>query len=390
MKRRDFIIRTGITAAGLIMAPNHGFQIISKKKPRVVILGAGLAGLTAAHELQKAGVDYIILEANERFGGRIFTKSINGAPIDLGGEWIGFSHFALRNLCDELNLKLTKHHFNTHLAINDKYFAPGSWRLTEVEKQQNNLFSGSGPVSVFSRPNNEMDFKIDGGSSKLIQRLSNLGSASSKIKLNSRVVSVSKNEENYTIACSNGKVYRSTAVICTLPAPVISSIKWRPQLPSEFIESLPISIYQTTLKIPVAFNKAYWRDDNMELLTDKLCTYAYHTSQQRRANVLTFAVSGQNAKDMLRMDPSARINQIVSTLKPVIGKNVLSSIKSVDYYKGLDVSRMFTYAVLDTDNTIECQSFGHLYFCGDYFTSSRGFMEASVQSAKQTMAKLLS
>ncbi len=54
----------------------------------VIIVGAGLSGLTASKELRRAGRDNIlILEATDRIGGRAITLK-NGPPIDLGGAWI--------------------------------------------------------------------------------------------------------------------------------------------------------------------------------------------------------------------------------------------------------------------------------------------------------------
>ena len=50
-----------------------GFEPNAPKRKRVVIVGAGMAGLTAAYELLKAGHDPIILEARHRVGGRIYT-----------------------------------------------------------------------------------------------------------------------------------------------------------------------------------------------------------------------------------------------------------------------------------------------------------------------------
>jgi monoamine oxidase len=55
---------------------------------RVVVLGAGVAGLTAARLLHDAGVDCIVVEARDRVGGRVHTANLDGAAVDLGGAWI--------------------------------------------------------------------------------------------------------------------------------------------------------------------------------------------------------------------------------------------------------------------------------------------------------------
>src|SRR5258706_6930866 len=54
----------------------------------VVVIGAGLSGLTAAKELRRLGYSVLILEANDRIGGRGYTADISGVPIDYGGAWL--------------------------------------------------------------------------------------------------------------------------------------------------------------------------------------------------------------------------------------------------------------------------------------------------------------
>ncbi|MFB9718119.1 FAD-dependent oxidoreductase [Planobispora longispora] len=55
---------------------------------RVIVIGAGSAGLTAANALASAGVEVLVLEATDRLGGRIRTAEIGGTDIDLGAAWI--------------------------------------------------------------------------------------------------------------------------------------------------------------------------------------------------------------------------------------------------------------------------------------------------------------
>jgi len=55
---------------------------------RVLIVGAGMAGLTVANALTHAGVECVVLEARDRIGGRLQTVDLGGSPVDLGGSWI--------------------------------------------------------------------------------------------------------------------------------------------------------------------------------------------------------------------------------------------------------------------------------------------------------------
>jgi monoamine oxidase len=74
---------------------------------RVVIIGAGIAGLNCAFQLKKAGLHAVVCEASDRVGGRIWTdQDENGTPFERGGEFINEDHRDLRALCRELGVPL--------------------------------------------------------------------------------------------------------------------------------------------------------------------------------------------------------------------------------------------------------------------------------------------
>jgi monoamine oxidase len=76
---------------------------------RVVVVGAGLAGLSAAYRLKQAGINAEVHEASDRVGGRCWTLRgffADGQMVERGGELIDQSHFAMRNLANELGFKL--------------------------------------------------------------------------------------------------------------------------------------------------------------------------------------------------------------------------------------------------------------------------------------------
>jgi monoamine oxidase len=73
----------------------------------VLVLGAGLAGLSAARDLVAAGTDVIVLEARGRVGGRVEQLRFDdGRPAQMGGEVVGEVHTAYLQLVDELGLTL--------------------------------------------------------------------------------------------------------------------------------------------------------------------------------------------------------------------------------------------------------------------------------------------
>lgn len=79
-----------------------------EKQYDVIIVGAGFAGLTAAHELHKAGKKILVLEARDRVGGRVHTQQFDNYYLDMGGTWVGPSQDRVYNLLNELNISTFK------------------------------------------------------------------------------------------------------------------------------------------------------------------------------------------------------------------------------------------------------------------------------------------
>lgn len=102
---------------------------------RVVVIGAGIAGLTAAYRLQQAGVDVQVFEAQRsRVGGRMFTlqRFLPGQVAELGGELIDTGHWHIRSLAAELGLTLDDYALDGWDLHRDLWFFEGR-RRTEKE-----------------------------------------------------------------------------------------------------------------------------------------------------------------------------------------------------------------------------------------------------------------
>lgn len=107
--RRQFVRRAAVAAAALTAAPWGRAAKGKSSSARVVVVGAGLAGLTCAYRLKQAGVDATIYEANARVGGRCWTRRgdfLEGQIAEHGGELIDQGHTSIRHLAQELRLPL--------------------------------------------------------------------------------------------------------------------------------------------------------------------------------------------------------------------------------------------------------------------------------------------
>lgn len=80
----------------------------SRTAPKIAIIGAGIAGLTAAYYLKKSGYTATVYEASQRVGGRMYSakdKLGNGLVSEIGGEFIDSSHEDLWRLANDLGLE---------------------------------------------------------------------------------------------------------------------------------------------------------------------------------------------------------------------------------------------------------------------------------------------
>src|SRR5438552_1159278 len=107
--RREAIKRAGAATAGLALARPWLPIAQAATAPRIVVVGGGLAGLTAAYRLTQAGFAAQVYEASDRTGGRCWTirgAFADGQIAEHGGELIDQGHTEMRQLAQELGLDL--------------------------------------------------------------------------------------------------------------------------------------------------------------------------------------------------------------------------------------------------------------------------------------------
>ena len=72
----------------------------------VAVVGAGFAGIVAARELQRKGIDVVLLEARDRVGGRVLNEPIgDGKVVEVGGQWVGPGQDRLYALAREVGVE---------------------------------------------------------------------------------------------------------------------------------------------------------------------------------------------------------------------------------------------------------------------------------------------
>ncbi len=100
----------GAVFAGATAMPGFAAEAATPRAGlRIAIVGGGLAGLSAAYALHKAGIDATLFEGSDRLGGRCFSDRktfAEGQVAERGGEFIDTPHTAIIGLVNELGLEL--------------------------------------------------------------------------------------------------------------------------------------------------------------------------------------------------------------------------------------------------------------------------------------------
>ncbi|MEI9942872.1 MAG: NAD(P)/FAD-dependent oxidoreductase [Chitinophagaceae bacterium] len=336
--RREFLKETSLAAGGILLASSSFSNFFIPKRPKVIIIGAGFAGLTAAYYLSKKKIDFVILESRNRISGRVFSHTIDekeNLVIELGGEWVGNSHERLHNLCNEFGLDLINNQFDSHLIYKGKYYGKNEWnysddwnkkfkaiidhypKMTQAEKLKldkmdwwrflvengcegrdldiRELLDSTDfgetirSVSAFaalaeyaeSSEKNEMDLKIKGGNSMLAKKIAEkIGESNIRLQHTvNRIVQTSTG--GVKVYCDNGESFTGDKIICTAPTFAVKKIKWEPGLPTDQINAMNELQYARINKNPLLFTERFWKDESFDMITDQSPHYFYHATKNQ-------------------------------------------------------------------------------------------------------------
>ena len=256
---------------------------------RAVVVGAGLAGLVAADELARGGVETVVLEARSRVGGRIRSERLpNGAVIEMGAEFILPDNTAVRELADRFGLGLwgkgmrygnrdprggigTTHdelaaavseaekalegaptgaRVSAHDFIHSLDIPPGAREAilarVEISSANSAAMVAAADIAGIAHIDDEPSPSIAGGNRRLPLALAaELGEA---VHLDSPVHAVEWDSDRLRVSASEGQLDADAAVIA-VPASVLDRITFEPRLPDALSAALGLVEYGHAAKL---------------------------------------------------------------------------------------------------------------------------------------------
>ena len=237
-------------------------RILDTSAQSIIIVGAGMAGMSAAKTLSDAGKEITVYEGRDRIGGRILTSSQLGVPVDLGASWIhGTRRNPLTRLAQQAGMDTLETDGDYDIwsegeKIRDRD-AP-DW-LDEVTSVQHSIGASSDQVN-WSGYINTRDY---GGAEVIFptgyRPIFGALTGDYEVHLGRRVTQVAWGD-NPGVRLSNGSWARADAVIVTAPLGVLKTgnISFNPALPQDKQQAIARLGMGLLDKVYLLFEESFW------------------------------------------------------------------------------------------------------------------------------------
>ena len=306
MDRRHFIKQSTLLSIGGLLIPSTFLSTCRKENlfedinydGKVIIIGAGAAGLYAAYILKSKGIDFQILEASSKYGGRLgkLTGFAN-FPIDTGAQWLHGKNSILGDLITKSNTTITlddsetKYWFNNQLVnslpqntdifegdnlpdISYKDYALQKGLGNEYKYIVENIAGDQGAaasrLSVFGNNQDEENWISGDDDFKFQETFFDLfdkqiaSEVKDKILLNTIVSKIDYSQSEIIITASNNRLFNADKVIITVPIPILKSgdIQFIPALQNEKTNAFSKIGMDAGMKVFLKFNNKFF-DQNI-------------------------------------------------------------------------------------------------------------------------------
>lgn len=242
MKRRLIL---GALASSVLATPS---LLSSKTVRRVLIVGAGAAGLTAAFHLRRAGVEPLIVEAAPRWGGRVDRlKGFADFPLDLGAEWIHDDPSVLGRIVGR---------DNSDLGVETIEYRPQTYQIWHKGKLRNRNFLSAAYAEV-----KFLDTTWYGFFERFV-----LPEIRDRIKLNAEVAQISHSSQGISARLRDSTLVEADQVLVTVPLSVLKrgGIRFDPLLPDQHLDWVSRIAFGQGFKVFLKFRERFYPDILMD------------------------------------------------------------------------------------------------------------------------------
>ena len=268
---------------------------------KVIIVGAGASGLAAAKVLEKNNIDYTILEATNRYGGRLKKDTtLADFPIDIGAEWIHSAPVTLNKLKgkhgDEIDEELIPYHLDCTAVWNGtEYKINPGW--------QDNFMYNFMPESKFKN-STWYDFVNENIAKTVLHN----------IQYNSPVVSIDYSDNQVSVETLNGTTFDADRVLVTVPIGILKSdkISFNPEINQEKKDAIEEITFYSGIKVVMKFSEKFYPDAiNCEVDNGEKVFYDIAFGQETQNNILGFLCTGDETQKYYDLNSN---DEIISSL----------------------------------------------------------------------------
>lgn len=414
----------------------------------VVIVGAGLAGLSAALKVKDEGLSYVVLEATERAGGKVHTEiSEDGKRFyEQGAQFVNSEMTGIVSLIKESGMELEHTDISEEsIVINEKNKRVIELRESEGEKLLDNLsITSDAPLSevldqsidtkwekrmlksyiaaettvnsehinaksagkLISRittHENELKYQANGPLNNVIAHLEK--QLDEAIHYCEPVVLVMRSGGKYEVRTENNNVYTAKAVVLAVPPTVGTRIELDNQLESHFGRALDSYLDGSVIKLTFVYADNFWSHHKVNGKEKKVFGVIYvgnegvnvmDSSKGEDENRLTMFIGGDKAKDLVNVPPQVRENFALDRLTEVFGdtaeeyKDVQESIwVDSPYYGGGYGAMVHTDGNSDAELVLG-KPFEQVVFASTELAPKFPyFMEGAIRSGRQSAERLI-
>lgn len=203
----------------------------------IAIVGGGLAGLALADELQRAGLDWHLFEARERWGGRVQSLTVDGAAFDLGPSWFWSIQPRMRALAQRLGRDVFEQYSEGDLLYEDD-------RAT--------VHRGRGYASMAG------SLRVDGGMQSLADALA-AGLPASRLHPATPVRGVDREQG---VLLADGRQWPTGHIVLAMPPRTAATLEFVPELAPEQMRALArVPTWMAGhAKFVAVYEKPFWRE----------------------------------------------------------------------------------------------------------------------------------